>query len=111
MSPRLNPLGEFERAVLMAIARLGSDAYGVPIKQILENRLGRRVSTGAVYTTLDRLEEKGFVTSWLGEPSAVRGGRAKRFYRVEADGSAALSESRDVTSALWSLHSPVPDTR
>jgi DNA-binding PadR family transcriptional regulator len=94
-------LGGFEQAVLLTTHRLGSEAYGVPIRRELSKRLGREASIGAVYTALERLEAKGFVTSWLGGATAQRGGRAKRFYRVEAPGLLALDEARMATANLW----------
>ena len=94
-------LGEFEQAVLLAIMRLGSGAYGVPIRHDLTERLGRPVSIGAIYTVLERLEAKGFVSSWMGGATRERGGRAKRFYRIEAPGFHALDEARMVTANLW----------
>jgi len=94
-------LGEFEQAVLLAILRLGLNAYGVPIRHDLTDRLGRRVSVGAIYTALERLEAKGFVSSWTGGATAERGGRAKRFYRIEAPGVRALDEARAATMKLW----------
>jgi PadR family transcriptional regulator PadR len=94
-------LGEFEQAVLLAILRVGPEAYGVPIRHDLSGRLGRAVSVGAIYTTLDRLETKGFVSSWTGGATAERGGRAKRFYRIEAPGHRALDAARAVTRSLW----------
>src|SRR5262249_18390244 len=93
-------LGEFEQAVLLAILRLGLNAYGVPIRHDLTDRLGRRVSVGAIYTALERLEAKGFVSSWTGGATAERGGRAKRFYRIEAPGVRALDEARAATMKL-----------
>ena len=103
-------MGEFERAVLLAVIRLGEDAYGVRIRQELENRLRRAVSFGAVYTTLDRLEEKGMVSSQLGEPTAQRGGRAKKFFRVEPAGLRALEHARKRSEAVWAII-PLPRNR
>jgi len=97
-------MGEFERAALLAVARLGEGAYGMTIRRELETRLKRSVSIGAVYTTLDRLQEKGFVTSWLGDPTPHRGGRAKKFFRVEAVGIDALNKSKEVSDAVWALY-------
>jgi PadR family transcriptional regulator PadR len=94
-------LGEFEQAVLLAILRLGLGAYGVPIRHDLSERLARAISVGAIYTALERLEAKGFVSSWTGGATAERGGRAKRFYRVEAPGLRALDEARTATANLW----------
>lgn len=86
-------LGEFEQLVLLGVLHCGSDAYGVPVWKELEARTRRGVSVGAVYKTLDRLEAKGCVTSALGEPTAERGGRSKRVYRVTATGLRLLRRS------------------
>lgn len=85
-----NHLGEFEYLVLLALVRLGDDAYGVTIRDTLIARTGRPASFGAVYSTLRRLEDKGFVRSFMGAPEAVRGGRAKKLVRLTSDGRAAL---------------------
>ncbi|MEO7146108.1 MAG: PadR family transcriptional regulator [Bryobacteraceae bacterium] len=79
-------LGEFEYLLLAAAVRLNEDAYGVTIRQQIEDATGRRCSIGALYTTLDRLETKGFLKTWMGDPSPQRGGRAKRLVRVTAKG-------------------------
>src|ERR671910_667432 len=86
-------LGEFEQLVLLGVLQCGGDAYGVPIWRELESRTGRDVSLGAVYKTLDRLEGKGYVASALGEPTAERGGRSKRHFRVTAVGLRLLRRS------------------
>ena len=87
-------IGQFEQIVLTAVLALGDNAYGVTIHGHVEQlSQPKRVSLGAVYATLDRLEDKGFVTSWLSEPTAERGGRSKRHYRLEAAGELALHES------------------
>lgn len=86
-------LGEFEQLVLLGVLQCGSDAYGVPVWKELEARTRRGVSVGAVYKTLDRLEAKGCVASALGEPTAERGGRSKRVYRVTAPGLRLLRRS------------------
>jgi PadR family transcriptional regulator, regulatory protein PadR len=93
-------LGEFEQLLLLAILRRGDDAYGISIRDEIEDRTGRSASLGAVYTALDRLEEKKFVSSWLGGATAERGGRAKRFYRIEAAGQALLKESLLATKRM-----------
>ncbi|HJZ72377.1 MAG TPA: PadR family transcriptional regulator [Vicinamibacterales bacterium] len=80
-------LGEFEYLVLSAAARLGGDAYGAAIREEVERAAGQRCSIGALYTTIDRLEKKGLVTTWMGDPTALRGGRAKRMVKVTAKGS------------------------
>jgi len=73
-------LGEFEELVLLAILKIGKDAYGVPIAKAIEEASGRSVSTGALYTTLSRLEEKNFISSRMGEKTEERGGRAKKIF-------------------------------
>ena len=97
-------LGDFEQLVLLALVRLGQGAYGVSVRQEIEERTGRDVSLGAIYKTFDRLAAKGLVRSSLGEPSAQRGGRRKRHYQVEASGEdalhGALSDLRAMTSDL-----------
>lgn len=86
-------LGEFEILVLAAILRQGKGAYGASIKREIEERSGRAPSLGALYATLTRLETKGFVSSQMGEATAERGGRAKRYYEIEAEGRAQLERS------------------
>lgn len=83
-------LGDFEQLVLLGVLRLGEDAYGARIRQEIHERSGRDVSINAVYTTLDRLEAKGLLRSWTGEPTAQRGGRRRKFYAVQAAGVTAL---------------------
>jgi DNA-binding PadR family transcriptional regulator len=86
-------LGEFEHIILLALARLGDDAYGVTIRETLIARAGRRASFGAIYSTLRRLEAKGLVRAYKGEPEPVRGGRAKKFVALTRQGRAALRSS------------------
>lgn len=86
-------LREFELIVLLAILQLRKNAYGTTIKREIETRTGRAVARGAVYITLERLQSKKYLTSWMGSPSAVRGGRAKRFYQVEPQGINAVRQS------------------
>ena len=104
--PRGAYLGEFELMVLLALIRLGDDAYGVPISHEIEQRGGREVALGSVYAALERLEEKGLVTSRLGDPTAARGGRAKRYFRITAQG---LRDVRQTQRALVSLWSGLPE--
>lgn len=99
MPPR--HLGELEQLVLLAVARLEGEGYGVTLRRELEERAGRRCSLGAVYTTLDRLETKGYVSSREGEPTAERGGRAKRLFRIEPPGVRALVSARRVFDRMW----------
>src|SRR5262245_65910728 len=75
-------LGDFEQLILIAMLRLGADAYGVSLRQEIESRTGRTVSAGALYTALDRMEKRGLVTSRLGEPTPARGGKRKRLYTL-----------------------------
>lgn len=97
-------LREFEQLLLFTLLRLDEPAYGVTIRRDIEERTGRRVSPGAVYTGLQRLERRELVTSWLGEPTPVRGGKRKRYYRLEAAGRESLrlaqEERRRVTEGL-----------
>lgn len=95
-------LGPFEELVLLAIMKLDKNAYGVPVAQAIEDATGKRVSTGALYTTLARLEEKNFISSWMGEATQVRGGRAKKYFAVEIAGKAALETSSNGKQELWS---------
>jgi PadR family transcriptional regulator PadR len=86
-------LGEFEELVLLAILKMGTEAYGVTIAEAIEEATGKRVSIGALYTTLSRLEEKNYLTSWLGEKTEERGGKAKKHFRVLGAGEAAIRAS------------------
>jgi PadR family transcriptional regulator PadR len=99
MPPR--PPGDFEQAVLLAVARLGDDAYGVTIRDDVA-RYGRRsVSVGALYVTLERLSGKGYLRSEMGEATAVRGGRARRYYRLTPAGAAALRAAKARIERMW----------
>ncbi len=98
-------LGGFELLVLLALMRLGDEAYGVPIAEAIEQSTGRHVAQGSVYITLNRLHDKGLVSSRLGEPTSERGGRAKTYFRVTAKG---LQEVRLVRQTLTDLWDPVP---
>ena len=99
--PASESLGEFEQVVLLAALRLGEKAYAVAVRSEIERRTGRSVSRGSVYITLDRLETKGHLRSWLADPTPERGGRAKRFYAPTPRALAALRESRKSLLALW----------
>ncbi len=92
--PGLPTLGEFEQVVLLAILRLGDRAYGVAIRDEIRQRAGREPAPGALYTTLDRLEDKGLITSRLGDPTPQRGGRAKRFFHVSGIGVDAVTRAQ-----------------
>ncbi len=94
-------LGEFEHLILLSILRLGPDVYGVPVIREIENRAGRTVSHAAAYLTLRRLEDKGWITSRLGDPTPQRGGRAKRFFSLESAGVRRLHDARNVLLEMW----------
>ena len=94
-------LGTFEQSVLLSILSLGEDAYGRAILNGVQESLRRSVSAGAVYSTLDRLEASGLVRSKLAAGTAVRGGRARRYYSVAAAGRRALGETRRALTAIW----------
>lgn len=94
-------LGEFEELVLLAIACLGDEAYGVSIQQELHTQCDRTVSIGALHSTITRLEEKNFLTSWTGGATAERGGRSKRFYALTQSGRKALTETKNLRDQLW----------
>jgi PadR family transcriptional regulator, regulatory protein PadR len=100
-------LGEFEMIVLLAILRLGKNAYGVTILEEIQKRTGRPTSIGAVYATLDRFESKGYVSSKMGDPTRARGGRAKRIFSITAKGSAALEASRKILASMWTGLDPI----
>ena len=95
-------LGQFEQLVLTAILALRDEAYGVSIhEKAAELAAPKAVSLGAVYITLDRLEDKGMIASWLANPTPQRGGRSKRYYRIEALGERALQESAATAKRVW----------
>jgi DNA-binding PadR family transcriptional regulator len=88
-------LGEFEYLLITAASRLGDDAYGAAIREEIERITGRKCSIGALYTTMDRLESKGILTTWMGDATPLRGGRAKRMVRVTAKGADEAREFYD----------------
>jgi PadR family transcriptional regulator, regulatory protein PadR len=96
-------IGEFEELVLLTVATLGEEAYGVAIKEDIEKRADRSISIGALHSTITRLEEKGFLKSWLGDPTQERGGRRKRFFELTHTGKVALHEMKALRDELWSL--------
>jgi PadR family transcriptional regulator, regulatory protein PadR len=99
-------LGEFEELVLLTVAVLEEEAYGVSVTQELEKKTGRTVGFSTVHTTLQRLEEKGYLSSRMGGATAERGGRRKRFFIVTACGRKALREVKQVREDLWNALSP-----
>ena len=96
-------IGEFEELVLLTIASLGEDAYGVSIKENIEKRSDRSISIGALHSTITRLEEKGLIKSWLGEPTQERGGRRKRFFEITHQGKVSLHHVKDLRDELWKV--------
>ena len=94
-------LGEFEQMVLLAIVHLGGESYGIPIVDEIERRTGRAVSRSAVYVTLRRLEQKAYVSSWMGDPTPERGGKGRRYAKLEAEGARALREARQAADRMW----------
>ncbi len=94
-------LGEFEELVLLTIAALSEDAYGSSIKSLIENRMNRTISLGALHSTLTRLEEKGFAVSKLGGATKERGGRRKRIYELTPEGVSALADYKQLRDTLW----------
>jgi len=100
-------LGEFEEVVLLTVAVLNTDAYGVTIKQEIEGRLHRSVSTGAMQTALRRMEKKGYLESAFGEATAVRGGKRKRYFKITSYGVKALEHYKETRMGLWQS---IPET-
>ena len=98
---RKEPLTEFEQLVLLGLVRLGSNAYGVTVREEIEARTGRSISAAATYAALDRLERRGYVSSWVSEATAVRGGRAKKHFELQTAGAAALRASQAVMAKMW----------
>ncbi|MGD2071686.1 MAG: PadR family transcriptional regulator [Gemmatimonadota bacterium] len=99
--PRGAHLGEFEQIVLLAVVRMEGEGYGAELRREIEEVTGRDVSVGSVYATLDRLEEKGLVASWEGDSTPVRGGRARRHFRITPAGARALIAQREMMGRLW----------
>lgn len=101
MANKKTYLGEFEHIVLLALIHLKDNAYGMTIRMNIDERIGRSVSIGAVYTTLERLEKKGFTISKMGETTAQRGGRAKRYFTITPAGKIKLKEARKNLEIMW----------
>lgn len=102
-------IGELEHLTLLAVARLDDEAYGAGIRRELEETAGRSVTTATVYVTLVRLEKKGHLRSWEADPTPVRGGKAKRHYRLTEAGAAAVREARAVIDRMWDGLEEKPD--
>jgi PadR family transcriptional regulator, regulatory protein PadR len=96
-------IGEFEELVLLTIASLSDQAYGVAIKEDIEKRSSRSISIGALHSTITRLEEKGLIKSWLGDPTQERGGRRKRLFELTHQGKIALHRMKDLRDGLWKV--------
>jgi DNA-binding PadR family transcriptional regulator len=94
-------LGEFEELTLLALRALGARTYGVPVQEFVERATGRNISMGAVYAALDRLEDKGFVRSIVGEVTPVRGGKRKRLFEVTPRGMRTLTDLRRLRNRMW----------
>ena len=99
--PKGDFLGAFEEIVLLALVHLGDDAYGMTIRREIEDRSGRTVSIGTVYSTLDRFESKGLVSSTYSNGSEARRGRARRFFKLEPEGAKSLSRSSEILANMW----------
>jgi DNA-binding PadR family transcriptional regulator len=104
-------IGEFEQLVLLAILRLGCEAYGVPIVREIEERTGRSTSRAAVYIALRRLQGKGLVSSRMADPTPERGGRGKRYFRIGAAGIEQVKESRRALVSMWEDLEPILEDR
>jgi PadR family transcriptional regulator PadR len=94
-------IGEFEELVLLTIAVLGEKAYGVSVKEAIEDQASRDISIGALHSTIARLEEKGFLKSYLGGATQERGGRRKRYFQLTHSGKVALHDIRNLREGLW----------
>lgn len=94
-------IGEFEELVMLTIASLGPDSYGVSVKEEIEKRANRSISIGALHSTITRLEEKGMIRSWLGQPTEERGGRRKRYFELTQAGKVGLHQMKKLRDELW----------
>lgn len=101
MANKQSYLGEFEHLVLLSVMHLGVDAYGVTVRRHLKDTIDRDVSIGALYSTVERLEKKGFITSRKGEATAQRGGKAKRYFKITPDGIINVKATRDRLDLMW----------
>jgi DNA-binding PadR family transcriptional regulator len=98
--PDMPLLGEVEQLVLLAVLRLGDEAYAVPIRALIKEEAQVDLSRGTIYVTLERLERKGYVTSWFSDPQAVRGGKARRIFRLKPPGIAAVKAAKSAVDRL-----------
>ena len=104
-------LGPLELTVLITVAKLGDDAYGLGVRRAVSEHAGRDYSVGAIYTTLQRLEEKKLLTSRETEPLPIRGGRSRRQFKITAAGRRAIEDARLRTATLWQGFNPAPPSR
>lgn len=109
MTNRQARLGELEHLTLLAVLRLGDDAYGASVRRELEEVADRSVSIATVYVTLVRLEDKGYLESWQADPEPVRGGKAKQCYRLSPEGARAIRDVREVIDRMWSGVNELPE--
>jgi DNA-binding PadR family transcriptional regulator len=96
-----NTISNFELMVMLALVRLGDEAYGVPISEEIEAHSGHDVAVGSVYAALERLQGRGLVTSRMGEPTAARGGRAKRYFKITGKGAKVVQDTQRTLTRLW----------
>lgn len=94
-------IGEFEEVVVLTVAILSDNAYGIAIKEDIETRLNRKVSVGALRTALSRLEKKGYLKSEFGEATSIRGGKRKRFFKMTQEGKVALEQVMETRKQMW----------
>jgi PadR family transcriptional regulator PadR len=99
--PRLNEVGQLELMVLLAVMRLGDEAYGVPIARAIETSRGREVALGRIYFALGQLEKRQLIASSMGPPTSERGGRAKRYFTITAEGLQSVRAARRTLTTLW----------
>jgi PadR family transcriptional regulator, regulatory protein PadR len=100
-------LGQLEQLMLLAVMRLGTNAYGMMIRRVIEEQTGREIAIGAVYSTLERLELKGYIKSVFGDPTHERGGRAKKYFLLNASGQKALVESQRILAQMKKGFEPI----
>ena len=98
-----NTLGEFEELVLINVAIHDNQSYGILIQEEIEKQTGREISISAIHSVLQRLEDKGYLISWMGGQSQVRGGRRKRFFKITGKGKVAITELKNLRDELWKL--------
>ncbi len=99
--PNPNAISNFELMVLLALIRLGDEAYGVPISQEIEEHSGHDVALGSIYAALERLQHRGFVSSTVGEPTPERGGRAKKYFKITGKGLKVVQETQQTLTRMW----------